>query len=189
MKPVACMKREYRIYSIIMIVCFIMGGFSLVFYLTQIYTGLWDNKILDDMRNNTNFRNDSNFSDFNRSFERFRNPPIGSFERFASPTSIITLMNGIVLIAGGISLWNITREKEITKAKEKITSMLLLPDEKIIMEELKKSGGESTQSLLVRKTGMNKVKVHRLVNRLAAKGIIKKYQYGLTNKIVLEKDV
>jgi uncharacterized membrane protein len=37
------------------------------------------------------------------------------------------------------------------------------------------------------KTGFSKVKVHRALTKLETRKVIKKYPYGLTNKIVLEK--
>lgn len=182
------MKSEYRKYSIVMVLCFLLGGFSIIFYITQIYSNFWSHEVFGNTRNESDFRNTSNESEFNRTLGR--GPlPIRSEEFLLSPFSLMLLFNGIVLLAGGISLWFITREKEIASAKEKITSLLLQPDERIILNELKKYKGESTQSQLTMKTGMNKVKVHRIIGRLAARGIVKKYNYGMTNKIVLEKDV
>ncbi|MBI3035785.1 MarR family transcriptional regulator [Candidatus Woesearchaeota archaeon] len=62
-----------------------------------------------------------------------------------------------------------------------------MPDEKIAIGELEKNNGALTQSELVRNTGLSKVKVHRIVKRLESLGIVKKYPYGVTNKIKLEK--
>lgn len=51
------------------------------------------------------------------------------------------------------------------------------------------NNGELTQSDLVRKTKLSKVKVHRIVKRLESLGIVSKYPYGITNKIKLEKSL
>ncbi len=183
------MKSEYRKYNIVMISCFLLGGFSIIFFLSQLYSGLWEKEILNDFRNQSNYSNESfNFSEFNRSPPRDRILIANPMDRLTAPFSIMLLINGAILIASGVSLWTITREKEISKAREKITSLLLHPDERILIDEIKKARGDITQSQLVKKTGMNKVKIHRIIHRLSAKGIISKHEYGLTNKIVLEKD-
>ncbi|MCX6816109.1 MAG: MarR family transcriptional regulator [Candidatus Aenigmarchaeota archaeon] len=184
------MKNEYRNYNIVMILCLIIGGFSLILYLFQFYDAFWRVENFPRFENMTGlerpFRNMT--FEANRSFGRDLIPlnPMGSI---TSPSSFMLLLNGIFLLVSGISIWRLTREKELASAKEKITSLLLLPEERMIINELKKAKGSITQSQLVRNTGLSKVKMHRIVSRLAAKGIIKKYPYGLTNKIVLEKDV
>jgi len=64
-----------------------------------------------------------------------------------------------------------------------------MPDEKIVIKELGRNNGELTQSDLVRKTKLSKVKIHRIVRRLETLEIISKYPYGVTNKIKLEKSL
>ena len=182
------MKNEYKKYNAAMILCFLIGGFSIFLYIFQLYSAFWGFEIFGAQRlpgNNLTELNRTIRAAENRSFGRIGNP----ITDLTSPFSFMLLLNGIVLILGGIAIWKLTREKEIGLVKEKLTSLLLLPEERIVIDELKKSKGEITQSQLVKRTGMSKVKIHRVVNRLAAKGIIKKYQYGLTNKIVLEKDL
>lgn len=177
------MKTQYRKHNIVMVLCFLVGGFSIIMFMFQMYSSVWSM----EFRNEPRFEN--NFTDVNRTFERppgFREIPVSMF---TSPFSFMFLLSGITLLMGGISIWMLTKEKDISHEKEKITSLLLMPEERIIIDELKKSKGNMIQSQLVKKTGMSKVKIHRIVNRLAAKGIVKKYQYGLTNKIVLEKEV
>lgn len=178
------MKTEYKKYSIIMVLCFLVGGFSIILYMTQVYS------VFLATENFSAPKADANLTHFNRSLgeERFfsNGPPE---TRLESPFSIMLLFSGIILLAGGLSLWSLTREKEIGAVKERLTSMLLLPEERTIIGELKKSKGNMTQSQLVRNTGLSKVKTHRIINKLSAKGIVKKYPYGLTNKIVLEKEI
>jgi len=189
MKRVPEMKNEYKKYNAVMILCFLIGGFSIIMYLIQAYSAVWGPEVLGPVRD---FRTDNNFNrtlDANRSVERIAVNPARSIEFLASPFSLVLLFSGVASLLGGISIWSLTREKELRSTKEKITSMLLLPEERTIIEELKKSKGNITQSQLVKRTGLSKVKIHRIINRLAAKGIIKKYQYGLTNKIVLEKEI
>ena len=64
---------------------------------------------------------------------------------------------------------------------------LLLPEEKSVMEELKKSGGELTQKELSNRTGIPKVKLHRVLSKMEKKSIIKRYPYGMTKKVMIEK--
>jgi len=63
------------------------------------------------------------------------------------------------------------------------------PEEKLVIRELEDAGGELTQSELVKKTGISKVKVHRVIKRLEQLKILSKYPYGVTNKIKVEKEV
>lgn len=60
---------------------------------------------------------------------------------------------------------------------------ILLPDEKIVVELLKESSGTLTQSELVKKSGLNKLKVSRVIKKLESLHFIEKYPYGMTNKI------
>jgi uncharacterized membrane protein len=183
------MKSEYKKYIIVMIMCFIVGGSSIILFSFQAYDSLLrQNRFPERLINNTTeFGNRSdtfNNSDFFR--QSLREIPL---ENFYSPQSLMLLFSGVVLLAAGICVWILTREKEISSEKEKIKSLLLLPEERIIINELKKNKGNMTQSQLVKNTGLSKVKMHRIVNKLCSKGIIKKYPYGLTNKIVLEKEI
>ena len=170
-----------------------MEMIMLILYLFQAYSVLWGSEVFGTLRD---FRPDNNFtsnftssSNANRSFGRGFFTLLSPSASLTSPFSIMLLINGIILLSGGISIWRLTRDKELKSTKEKLTSLLLMPEERIVILELKKSKGSMTQSQLVKNTGMSKVKTHRIVNRLASKGIVKKYPYGLTNKIVLEKEV
>jgi hypothetical protein len=188
------MKSEYRKHNIVMIICFLLGGFSIILSLLQMYDAFLRVDIFP-----TRFMNNSseigrpfmgpNNSGFNVSFERDAFRSLNPAAYLASPFSLVLLFNGIILLSGGVTIWSLTKDKEIKSAKEKIASLLLLPEERVVIDELKKSRGSMAQSQLVKNTGISKVKAHRIVSRLAAKGIVKKYPYGLTNKIVLEKDV
>lgn len=182
LKRVIKMEKKYRGYSIVMVLLFLVGGFSFVFYIFQAYQAFWGLELSllpREIPPNSSF-------DFNRGPEsRIRATPASVL---TSPISIFLLVNGIFSIAGAISLLQLVREKELVSVKEKISSLLLTPEEKIIIEELKKSGGEINQNQLVRRTGLSKVRVHRALVRLENRKIVKKYPYGLTNKIVLEKN-
>ena len=63
------------------------------------------------------------------------------------------------------------------------------PEEKLVIRILNENGGELTQSELVRRTRLSKVRVHRVIKRLESLNIVDKYSYGLTNKIKLNDSV
>ncbi len=82
---------------------------------------------------------------------------------------------------------DLLKKKERKKLTKDLINTMTTPEEKLILKELEEAGGELTQSELVRKTGLSRVKVHRIVKRLERLEIISKYPYGVTNKIKLEK--
>lgn len=174
------MEKKYMKYSVVMVLLFLVGGFSFFFYVFQAYQTFWGLEIFPPRERFVNSSTENN-----RTLgERIQSNPEAIL---TSPFSLMLLVDGIFSITGGISLWHLTREKELTTVKENISSLLLTPEEKIIIEELKKAGGKLNQNQLVKNTGLSKVKVHRALVRLEVRKVVKKYPYGLTNKIVLEK--
>lgn len=191
------MENKYLRHSIVMILLFLVGGFFLILFVFQMYSALLGFETFTLTRERMN-QNSS--LQLNRSLgERFEQPlinetppesqfPFGRFPRvLMSPFSLMSLIIGISSTLGGISIWQLTREKELKSVKENITSLLLTPEERAIIEELKKANGKLNQNQLVKKTGFSRVKVHRALVRLGSRKIIKKYPYGLTNMIILEK--
>ncbi len=61
----------------------------------------------------------------------------------------------------------------------------LLPDEKKVVEILIKHGGEYLQKQISKETGFTRVKTHRVIVRLAQRGIISVEKRGNTNVIKL----
>lgn len=74
------------------------------------------------------------------------------------------------------------------KGKKELAPLLSLvdPDHKRAIEALVKNGGSMPQSRLVEATGMNKVKISRVVADLEARGMVKKTASGVTNMVELE---
>lgn len=183
------MKRKF---IVVMILCFVFGGYFILSYVSQVYSIYMRAGFADIIGN-------GNISDmFNESFrvpargfnESFRPPQMGrefQLGQLFSPNELIYLLGGVMFIVAGVSIWHLVREKEIATLKEELTNMFLLPEEKNVMDELKKAGGELTQRELARKTGLSKVKVHRVLNKLEAKRVIKRHPYGVTKKVVIEK--
>ncbi len=83
-----------------------------------------------------------------------------------------------------------TSKKEQEGMSDKnIILKLLNSNERKVLESLIKNEGTVLQSEISRAEGMNKLKTHRAVKRLKQKGIIKKEDYGKTNRIILTEDI
>lgn len=59
------------------------------------------------------------------------------------------------------------------------------PDEKKVLEVLAAHGGKYLQKLVVKESGLSKLKTHRIVSRFAERGIITVTKSGNTNEIAL----
>jgi len=66
---------------------------------------------------------------------------------------------------------------------------LLDGDQKMVFSLIVESGGEILQSELVRRTGFSRAKITRILNELEFKGLIIRRRYGMTNKIVVKRDL
>ncbi len=198
-QPETLSRIEDKKYLAVMILCFLYGGFSLFLSAVGAYTIIMFPQeelntppqfiISDNNKDSTDinqYLTDRNEMGPNRADRmRFLLP----FSFITSPLTIVFVISGIVAFLGGISIWNLTRRKEMKKVREKTMTKFLLPDEKKIIEVLQKDGYESTQTQITKESGMTKVKVHRAIQKLEEKGVVEKYKYGLTNKIILKKDI
>jgi uncharacterized membrane protein len=172
----------------VMIACFIFGGYFLVNFVSQMYDFWYRNAMMDRMNLSEPFPSDGNFSPQGGNFTQFPRDFRGiQFNRQFPGESLIDLLGGIVFIIAGISMWCLIREKETGLLREEVEKALLLPEEKEIMDELKKSGGEMTQKELSNRTGIPKVKLHRVLSKMEKKSVLKRYPYGMTKKVVIEK--
>lgn len=84
---------------------------------------------------------------------------------------------------------NIKEEKiKIKIDKEKYKDILnqLIPEEKQVLEKILEGEGAVFQSDLVEKTGWNKVKVTRILDKLEGKGLIERKRRGMTNIVTLK---
>ena len=76
------------------------------------------------------------------------------------------------------------------KSKDSLITNLLKSNEKIVYHEIKNSRNNSIlQNELVLKTNLSKVKITRIIRRLELKGLIIKERHGLTNKILLKREI
>ncbi|MFH1072453.1 MAG: MarR family transcriptional regulator [Nanoarchaeota archaeon] len=176
-------------YWSVAILCLVYGGVALILFTQQVYS-LYVREPFrppERMFNDSFIAPDSNVANTSTVVAEFMRT-----ERFRTQRIlplIATLCGSIISIFAGISLLNLLRHRESKELKKELLDAIILPDEKLVIQELEKHDGELTQSELVTRTKLSKVKVHRIVKRLESLGIVKKYPYGLTNKIRLEKSI
>jgi uncharacterized membrane protein len=75
------------------------------------------------------------------------------------------------------------------KAEKEVSADVLTEDEQKIVNILEDHQNVSTQKEIVSESKMTKVKVHRILKKLEAKKIISKYDFGMTKRIRLEKNL
>jgi uncharacterized membrane protein len=81
-------------------------------------------------------------------------------------------------------------EKDCLKSDNGSSILKLLnPGEKKVVERIIENGGKVLQSEVGRMEGMTKLRAHRAVKGLEARGVISLEPYGKTNRIVLKKDI
>jgi len=157
-------------YTIIMVLSFIYGGFLLVVYLFMVYSILWRGEVLG-------------VPPFYP--RRFGHEHINPVAMLTSPFLLFSLAGALISLANAIAIRSLTHEKEIKKVKTNMKSLFLTPEEKHLISELEKSGGELTQKELTSLTGYSRVKVHRILQKLESKKIIRKIPQGQTNRILI----
>ncbi|MEM4270844.1 MAG: hypothetical protein QXO70_01980, partial [Candidatus Pacearchaeota archaeon] len=96
---------------------------------------------------------------------------------------IITAL--IVYFIKRLSKKEIIKKKRAKKKAEEITRFLLENEKKVIDELIKEK--ELWQKQLQLRTGLSKVKLSRVLKNLENRGLIKKINFGKTNKILLTK--
>ncbi|MFA6064259.1 MAG: hypothetical protein WCW44_06325 [archaeon] len=197
MKPIETNFLRGKKHAFVMWAAFLYGGFAILLFGMDLYSAVWMGSstfiTAPEIRNFDQNRfvefNDTNHQlDLNR--PRAGPPFISNPLRIiTSPISMLILLSGIISLACGFTIMSITRQKEIKKIKQETADYLLLPDEKKVIEALKRNNYSLAQSKIAIDSGLNKVQVHRVIKRLEMKGLIEKHDFGLTNKIVLKKEL
>jgi len=176
--------------------CILYGGFAIILFAFDLYSAMWlgssmfsTTPQIREADLNRTIIIDSNFE---RDLNHFRPEALNipsPFRAVGSPGSIMVLVSGIISLAAGYTMWGLVREKEIKKIKQETADYLLMPDEKKVIDVLRKNNYTLAQSKIAYESGLNKVQVHRVIKRLETKGLVEKHEYGLTNKIVLKKEL
>ena len=114
------------------------------------------------------------------------------YETIKTQTYISLALVGIIIIIGLILAFNkedkqiiVKKIKEKLKVK-KIDISKLDKDEKILMKIIIDAQGTIFQSELVEKSGFDKVKVTRLLDRLEGKQLIERKRRGMTNVVIIK---
>jgi hypothetical protein len=76
--------------------------------------------------------------------------------------------------------------KKITKENYQKVMGSMSKEEKTVLEKLIDSQGTIFQSDLIEKTGLSKVSVTRILDRLEARGLVERRRRGMTNVIILK---
>jgi len=188
---------KHKWHIIVMVLCFVYAGVSLVVFAFQINSLIQSEKIEQHRNEMVEFGlqlNESNFSEFDP-----RRPVNSNFSErgflgdrrtnLFYPVIIISILGSAISILAGLSLMDLLKKKEKKELTRSVIDTMTTPEEKLVIKELEAADGELTQSELVKKTKLSKVKVHRIIKRLEQLKVISKYPYGITNKIKLEKKV
>jgi uncharacterized membrane protein len=76
--------------------------------------------------------------------------------------------------------------KKLTKENYRKIMQSLAAEEKLVLESIISSEGSMFQSDIVAKTGLTKVKVTRILDRLEGRDIIERKRRGMTNVVILK---
>ena len=168
-----------------MVLCFVYAGISLILliYQSSLMINIEQREFLQQMQNITQNR----LSELNPEQNTSIRP--GSMRRAPfTPLEIIASSSGLVIsLLAGFTLIDMLKRKEKKELTKKMIDIMLMPEERKVVELLEENNEEMTQSELVAKTKLSKVKISRVIKRLESLKVISKFPYGMTNKIKLEK--
>ena len=110
--------------------------------------------------------------------------------RQVPPQSMIGyFIAGVIFVLGVYNLLYDRRSKKVkvkeSKDAEKIVSSLS-EEEKLVYSKIKESDGAAFQTELVEKSGLDKVKVTRILDKLEGKGLVERKRRGMSNVVVLK---
>jgi len=102
---------------------------------------------------------------------------------------LVPLLSSIGLLVGTFVYYVSSPKFEKGGIDRNAVLKFLNPTEQKVMNVILDNRGEITQAKIVSQTGLQKVKVFRVIERLMAKGILSKEPHGRTNKITLSNEI
>lgn len=99
---------------------------------------------------------------------------------------LIPMLSSAGVLVGSLTYYFMSSH---LKSKKDLSPLMALldTDQRAVIQALAKAGGSLPQSRLVSETGLNKVKVSRIVADLEGRGVVKKEASGITNTVELEE--
>jgi uncharacterized membrane protein len=110
---------------------------------------------------------------------------------FVAPLIVVAMVVGYVLVFPEIGEEKSDEKPSLVQSVEEEGSAIdavlrvLNDDERSVIEALVAEGGTMLQKDIRWKTGLSRVKTHRILHRLAKRGIVSAEKYYNTNKIML----
>ena len=93
---------------------------------------------------------------------------------------------GVVIMFSKPSIVEKIKKVEVEKRHKPVDYSKLDKEEKNIIRVIEEAEGSIFQAELVEKSGFDKVKVSRILDRLEGKGIIERKRRGMTNVVILK---
>lgn len=115
--------------------------------------------------------------------------PFAQLNELSGPKHVALILD-VVLFGIGLFLF-LSKSDEQVKEKQKDKASKAKPDlrgeEATIYNHVVSAEGMMYQNDIVAKTGLSKVKVTRILDKLEAKGLIERRRRGMTNVIILKQ--
>jgi uncharacterized membrane protein len=121
-------------------------------------------------------------------------PTCTMYDTISAQTWLSLAIAGVIIIIGLFFIFTKEETKIVTKTKKihietkrkPINYSKLDKEEKVLVKAIEDAEGTMFQSDLVEKSGFDKVKVSRILDRLEGKQIIERKRRGMTNVVVLK---
>jgi len=115
-------------------------------------------------------------------------------EQSSTTFIILAVAAGVIFVIGAVIIFLSMRDKKIHKEqkkeekKPKIEKKLSLTQEqKKLYDILMESDGSMLQGELVQKSGMNKVSVSRILDKMEMQNVVERRRHGMSNIVVVKK--
>ncbi len=103
---------------------------------------------------------------------------------------LLLIASGITFLILGVGVYLLFLQEHVIRMEERTFKPLdaskLDGEERRIYDLLKAQDGSMYQSDLIKETGLSKVKVTRMLDKLTTKGVIDRKRRGMTNLIILK---